>query len=240
MRVQEKTVKEVTDSMLLDGQDDLEEEAEPEFDFVLWDRRMPPAGKVTWEEYVEWADTAFLCEWVNGEIIVLPPATNSHQMLQTFFTVLLATFVSKYDLGEVRVAPMPLHLPGMPAPPKSGREPDLLFITKERAHLIREHYIAGAPDIVVEIQSKSTRKTDHGAKYREYKAAGVREYWMADPKTQQARFYRLNANGVFESGVLEDGVFRSAVLPGFWLRVEWLWDAPLVRLHTILQEIGAV
>ena len=238
MRLQEQ-VQETLDPINLDGFDG-PEEAELPLDFVLLDRRVPPAGKVTWEEYVEWADTAFLCEWVNGEIIVLPPATNSHQMLQTFFTTVIATFASKYDLGEVRVAPMPLHLPGMPAPPKSGREPDVLFVAKERAHLIQEHFVEGAPDIAVEIQSKSTHKADHGAKYREYEEAGVREYWMADPKTKQAKFYRLNADGIFEQVMLEEGVFRSAVLPGFWLRVEWLWDAPLARLHMILHEIGAV
>jgi hypothetical protein len=37
-----------------------------------------------------------------------------------------------------------------------------------------------------------------------------------------------------------DGVFRSHVLEGLWLRVDWLWQEPLLPLMSILKQWGLV
>jgi Uma2 family endonuclease len=99
----------------------------------------------------------------------------------------------------------------------------------------------GPADLVVEIISPESRARDRGEKFYEYEQGGVREYWMLDRQRKQAEFYALGADGIYRlipSG--DDGVFRSVVLPGFWLRVEWLWQDPLPPLMTVLKAWGLV
>jgi Uma2 family endonuclease len=91
---------------------------------------------------------------------------------------------------------------------------------------------------VVEIVSEDSRTRDRRDKYFEYETAGVREYWMVDPDNREARFLGLGPNGRYAPlPVDQSGVFRSTVLPGFWLRVEWLWQDPLPNLEA-LQALG--
>ena len=59
-------------------------------------------------------------------------------------------------------------------------QPDLFFIAAERASLIGEKYIAGAPDLVVEVLSPSTEQRDRIAKSKRYATFGVREMWLTD------------------------------------------------------------
>jgi Uma2 family endonuclease len=75
----------------------------------------------------------------------------------------------------------------------------------------------------------------------EYELGGVREYWVVDPGLKRADFYSLGGDGRFRR--LEpdkNGVFRSLVLPDFWLNVEWLWQDPLPPVPKSLEELGLV
>jgi Uma2 family endonuclease len=68
---------------------------------------------------------------------------------------------------------------------------------------------------------------------------GVREYWMIDPNRQTAEFLR-NLQGKWESIPLgREGIFHSLVVPGFWLRVDWLWAEELPDpLETVMQILN--
>ena len=63
---------------------------------------------------------------------------------------------------------------------------------------------------------------------------GVREFRLLDPNRREALFYIRDENGLFRPGVVQDGVFQSAVLPIVRLRVEWLWQQP--PIVNILRE----
>jgi Uma2 family endonuclease len=69
-----------------------------------------------------------------------------------------------------------------------------------------------------------SRVRDRGEKFYEYEEAGIPEYWLIDPLRREVEFYQLDARGRYRT-ILPDaeGVYRSRVLPGFWLRVRWLW-----------------
>jgi Uma2 family endonuclease len=70
-------------------------------------------------------------------------------------------------------------------------EPDLLFVSRQRAPLVlTQKHFTGAPDIVVEIASPSTRKRDATIKLRLYERSGVAEYWVVDPERKLVRVYR--------------------------------------------------
>jgi Uma2 family endonuclease len=196
-----------------------------------------PAGKLTFEEFLAWCDESTWAEWVDGRVIVLSPASDPHQNLMGFLTAVLRIYVESRGLGWVRNAPFLMRLPNIP----SGREPDLLFVAAARKDRIKETYLDGPADLVVEIVSPESRLRDRGEKFAEYELGGVQEYWIVDPELRRADFYRLDSEGRYrliepEAG----GRYRSTAIQGFWLRLECLWQEPLPSPLRVVAEIAGV
>jgi Uma2 family endonuclease len=81
--------------------------------------------------------------------------------------------------------------------------------------------------VVIVVVSPASDTIDRVQKFREYERAGVREYWIIDPRPQQqqADFYRLDAAGRYEAAPPDkEGIFTSLIVPGFRLKVAWLWQ----------------
>ena len=68
-------------------------------------------------------------------------------------------------------------------------EPDVLIVC-DRKHF-QHGRVFGAPDFLVEVLSVSTRKKDMQLKLYKYANAGVREYWIIDPKKKNVIVYDL-------------------------------------------------
>jgi Uma2 family endonuclease len=194
--------------------------------------------RMTYEEFLAWADEDALAEWVAvpgtdvGEVVMTSPASNRHQDIVDFLVSVLRPFVQVYQLGIVRSAPFQMKL-------EHGREPDLLFVASENLSRLKETYLDGPADIAIEIVSPEGLERDRGAKFVEYEAGGILEYWLIDPLRQWAEFYRLGEDGRYRTAFAGDeGEYRSRVLPGFWLRVEWLWQEPLPKTLDVLRELG--
>ena len=192
-------------------------------------------ARVGYEEFLAWADEDNLAEWVDGEVIMTSPASVSHQDLAGFLGSVLRTFVEQRDLGVTLVAPFQMKLEG------SGREPDLIFLARDHLDRLRTTYLAGPADLAVEIISPESVGRDRGEKFYEYEQAGIPEYWLLDPQARRAEFYQLDPAGVYQLiAPGQEGIYRSAVVPGFWLRVSWLWQQPLPRVLDVLRELGVV
>jgi Uma2 family endonuclease len=176
---------------------------------------------MTYEEFLAWADEDTLAEWVDGQVIVNSPANAKHQRLLRFLLRVLAGYVDVQGAGEVFEAPFQMKLP------RSGREPDLLYVATAHLARVRPTYVDGPADLVVEIISPDSVERDRQTKFAEYATGGVPEYWLLEPDAEQVEFYRLDAHGAYQS-IAPDaaGVYRSAALPGFWLHVAWLWQEP--------------
>lgn len=197
-----------------------------------------PQGKITFEEFLAWCDEDTWAEWVDGEVIILTPASRKHQRTARFLIQLLGLYVEKSVLGEVLFEPFLVRLPEIL---RRGREPDIIFIRKERLHLLKETYFDGAPDLIIEIVSPESYTRDKIEKYREYEAAGVAEYWLIDPDSRQAEFFRLDKNGRYRLlAPDEEGIYRSEVLPGFRLKTGWLWQEPQPSIITVLKGMGII
>lgn len=196
--------------------------------------RPKPAGKVSYEEFLRLYDSTH-AEWVDGEIIMGQPPTFDHQADSDFLTALLRLYVEARDLGVFVSAPFQMRLKKQ----KSGREPDLLFVAKANANRIKQNYLDGPADLVIEIISPESVGRDRGEKFVEYEAAGIREYWLIDPQRKQAEFYGLDDENRYQlltSG--REGTFYSKVIEGFYLKIEWLWQKPLPKVMPILKEMG--
>ncbi|MGD9101504.1 MAG: Uma2 family endonuclease [Anaerolineae bacterium] len=194
--------------------------------------------EMTYEEFLAWADEDTLAEWIalpgkeEGEVLMMSPASGRHQDLVRFLTAVLGIYVETRGLGMIRPAPFQMKL-------AHGREPDLLFVATEHLGRLREAFLDGPADVVIEIISPESVSRDRGEKFYEYEAGGVREYWLIDPLRQVAEFYCLGERGHYGVALAgREGVYRSEVLAGFWLRVEWLWQEPLPKTLDVLRELG--
>ena len=170
----------------------------------------PPQGQWTEEDYFALPDTHRLVELSEGRLIMPPHPTYSHQTaLQNLFLKLQA-FVEEHRLGIVRFAPLPVRLwPG------KIREPDIFFIAKEHADRLGEQ-ACGVPDLVVEVLSPATHRTDRLEKFLEYAKAGVSEYWLVDPAGQTLEVFALREGAYELLGRFGPGeTARSQLLPSF-------------------------
>jgi Uma2 family endonuclease len=194
-------------------------------------------AKMSYEEFLAWADEDTRAEWVDGEVIRISPASQRHQLLLGFLVSILQHFIEMKSPGVLLPAPFQMKLAIRP----SGREPDLIFVAQEHLDRLKSTYLDGPADMALEIISPESRARDRGEKFYEYEQAGVHEYWLIDPVRKQAEFYRLGDDGIYRLMTIgQDGVFRSAMLKGLSLKVDWLWQEPLPKLMTVLKDWGLV
>lgn len=114
-----------------------------------------PMPKMTYEEFLDWCGgEKMFAEWVDGEVILMSPASMRHQLVGAFLAALLQFFVEAKDLGLVLTAPFQMKLL------RSGREPDVLFVARERLGLFTKVYLDGAADLAVEVVSPDSGTRD--------------------------------------------------------------------------------
>ena len=159
-------------------------------------------------------------EWVDGEVELMS-VSNLHAELNALLVELVGPFVRRHGLGTVRFDPFVMKT----GPDLPGRAPDLLFISRSRLDGLRPMHYEGPGDLVVEIVSQDSRERDRVRKFREYERGGVREYWIVDPELKRADFFVLE-DGRYQRVEPAGGIYLSRELPGFWIRLEWLWDTP--------------
>ncbi len=192
---------------------------------------------MTYDEFLEWADEDVHAEWVNGEVIVFMSPNDKHQAIIGLLYKLLSIFAELFDLGIVRFAPFEMRA----TPDGPAREPDLLFVAREYLDRLTPQRLAGPADLVVEVISESSVTRDRAEKFYEYQRAGVREYWIMDPRPGEERVdgYRLMADGKYLA-ILPDerGRYHSTVLTGFWFDPAWLWREPLPNALPLLAAIA--
>ena len=197
----------------------------------------PKKEKLSFEAFLAWLDEDVRAEWVRGEVMMMSPASMRHQEISMFLIKVMGIFVEHHQLGRVLGAPFVVRLP----PGETAREPDILFVGKEREKLLRSTYLDGPADLIVEIISPESIGRDRGEKFVEYEQAGVSEFWLIDPLREQAEFYRLGDDNRYHPTPLDEhGVYHSKVLPGFWLRVAWLWQSPPPNTLDVLRDLGVL
>lgn len=190
--------------------------------------------RLSWDEFLRFTDDTPFSEWVYGEVIRMTPVAPQHQLIANFLVSLFQHFCETHGAGIVLSAPVVMKLD------RSGREPDVMVLRPEHRERIAPAYVNGPADLVVEVVSPDSRTRDRRDKLREYEQAGIPEYWILDSERTQAMFYSLNSEGKYVPLPVVNGIVRSRVLDGLWLRVEWLWQEPLPPLLSVLREWGLV
>jgi Uma2 family endonuclease len=142
--------------------------------------------KLTYEDYVLIPEDGKRHEILDGEHYVTPAPFIRHQLISSNLHSLLGPFIRRRRLGTLLAAPTDVILS-----PHDIAQPDLFFISNERAEIITEPNVQGAPDLVIEILSKRTRRRDESLKLERYGRYGVLEYWIVDPQRKDVKVYRL-------------------------------------------------
>lgn len=151
--------------------------------------RMGLDRKGKWQYTV--ADFEVLPEWVRAELIdgeifvkMTSPLTIHQDILAGLFFQIEAYLQKKQGKCHVYFAPFGVR-------PKKDIynyvEPDITLICDDEK--MKERGCHGAPDLVIEVVSPSNRKHDYVRKLALYHEAGVREYWIVDPKHEQVTVY---------------------------------------------------
>lgn len=191
----------------------------------------------THEDFMLIAPEYRKAELIDGEIIIMPPPSFIHERLQVFLVTVISFFVSRFNLGQVLGSRTAVYISE-----SDTYEPDLLFVSKARAHIITERKLLEAPDLVIEILSAGTLRHDRGTKLENYAQAGVRELWLIDPYgAAGTQFFQRRADELVEVAPVE-GVIHSVALPNFRLNTAWLWpdeNDELPNPVEVLQELGA-
>ncbi len=184
----------------------------------------PPAetSKLTYEDFCTFPKDGRRHELLGGEHFMSPAPNLRHQQILGNLFAALRTLLQQHRLGKVFVAPVDVVLSAFDVV-----EPDLVFVSAAGAAVLTEANIQGAPDLVIEVLSESTRRHDLVTKRRLFARFGVREYWVVDPVVDSVIVYIL-AGGTLERRAeltLEaDGVLTSALLPGFTLSLAAVFE----------------
>ena len=184
------------------------------------ERSTPPRSvKLTYDDFVQFPDDGMRHELIDGEHFVTPSPNPRHQRILGSLYLEIGNHLKAHPIGEVFFAPLDVVISNIDVV-----EPDLLYMSRERAAqvLVPEH-VQGAPELVVEIASKSTRKRDETIKRALYEHAGVSEYWVVDPEIDVVRVYRNSAEGYSRPIELRRDsadTLTTALLPGLTIPLD--------------------
>ncbi|MBI4330707.1 MAG: Uma2 family endonuclease [Chloroflexi bacterium] len=178
--------------------------------------------KFTYEDYKNLPESETKrYELLEGELVVAPSPNEQHQSVSRNLEFLLFQYVKDNNLGTVYYAPFDVHLG------ENVLQPDIMYISQDRRHVITKDEIRGAPDLVIEILSPGTADKDRGLKRRLYARHGVREMWIVDPEAETIEVARPAKSGFETAGVYKrTETLVSSVLPGFRPDLREVFQSP--------------
>ena len=181
---------------------------------------LPEKDRYTHEDYQQLPEGAPY-ELIRGHLVVSPSPTVQHQRLVRKLSRALDDHVQRSDAGgEVLFAPM-----DVPLSDDTVVQPDVLYVSGERADRIGEQETNGAPDLIMEVVSPSTSHRDVFDKKRLYEETEVREYWIADPDSETVEVPPLTDEGLsLHERHVDAGTAASALLDGLTVDLATLFS----------------
>lgn len=124
-------------------------------------------------------------ELIDGKLYAMAPPSRIHQELVSQFTKAIGNYIDQHN-GNCKVYPAPFAV-NLNANDETYVEPDISVICDKNK--LDDRGCKGAPDLVIEVVSPSSRKMDYRTKMTLYADAGVREYWIVDPEKERTTVY---------------------------------------------------
>ncbi|MEA2710266.1 MAG: hypothetical protein QOF78_2867 [Phycisphaerales bacterium] len=194
-------------------------------------KRMTEAAFVRWA--LSEAHVRDRVEWVKGEVIYMSPVSVEHGDAGAWLISVLRIYAEQNDLGRVLGPEVMVRFASVP----SRRLPDVFFVAKDRLGLFKQNHLEGAPDLIIEVVSPDSESRDWREKFAEYEKNGVREYWIIDPNSLQVEAYALKRKKYRRIDEV-DGIIRSAIVRGFWVKTGWLWSTSRPNILSAVRALG--
>lgn len=153
--------------------------------------------RYTFADCLAWDEDTHI-EIINGEAFMMATPSSRHQEILMELARQLANFL---EGKQCRVYPAPFGVRlfeqdnDRPEDVNTVVEPDLSVVCDRDK--IDTHGCKGAPDLIMEVLSPSTRRHDRLVKLNLYQRAGVKEYWIVDPETQSVQVFLPDTTGSF-------------------------------------------
>ena len=163
---------------------------------------------------------------IEGELWQMSAPNRFHQDISRNLCRIIDVFLLSYPIGVVYTAPFDVYLDE-----HNVLQPDLLFVSRERASVLVPAGVTGAPDLVVEILSPSTAALNRRRKRQIYARTGVAELWLIEPELRQVEVYELGRDTeqpvpIF-GGVEGQDSSATPLLPGLPIDVAELFASRL-------------
>lgn len=183
----------------------------------------PPARgrRWTYAEYAKLPNDGRVYQILEGELVVSPAPNTLHQMVVVAFVATLVPHVRRGRLGRVLAAPVDVLLGKY-----SVVQPDVLFVARRRAAVVRRPNVRGAPTLAIEVVSPSSQRTDRVRKLSLYARFALPHFWLVDPAEKWLQEFVLvrGAYRIRTSIAGDDAVFAPALFPGLRIRLGDLWE----------------
>lgn len=173
------------------------------------DESVATGNRMTYSEFSRLPEQPGL-QLIDGMLVREPSPGTSHQEVTVRLTVKLYLHVDARGLGKVFAAPLDVILED-----EHVLQPDVMFISKERLHIIADFGALGAPDLIVEVLSPSTGRYDLGRKRQLCFQHGARELWIVDVDEATVTQHVRGECDWVATRLTRDDTLRSHVLPGF-------------------------
>jgi Uma2 family endonuclease len=175
--------------------------------------------KLTYEDFVRFPDDGLRHEIIDGVHFVSPAPFTPHQRVVGNLYFIIRSFLEKRRLGSIWLAPFDVVLSM-----HDIVEPDLVYLSKAAEEsILTEKHIRGAPDLLIEVLSKSTRRSDLVRKRACYERCGVPEYWIVDPEEETVRVFRRQGSGYGDPILLSRAagdILTTPIIPGLEIALE--------------------
>jgi Uma2 family endonuclease len=173
--------------------------------------------KLDYDDYADIPPDRNTYEIIDGELYVTPAPSPLHQRVSKRLQRQLEAYFEAGGLGEVFDAPIDLILTH-----HDVVQPDLVVVADARQ--VSGRGIEGAPLLVVEVLSESTRTQDRTVKARRYAALGIPHYWILDPEARRIECYRAESGAYAVAREAEgDATLTPSDWPGLTVALAELW-----------------
>lgn len=203
----------------------------------IWDiaAQFPPDKKWTFDDLQSYfpKDLKIKLEIIHGELFIqeysenyilyqqnqlpdIPGPSKLHQRISRKLSYQMSDFAENHNLGEIFYAPFDVKLDE-----EHVFQPDILLVAKVHSERLKDTYLEGAPDLVVEILSSANYKAERDKKHELYESFGVSEYWLIYPQKRKITV-EVPREGKFQlfSEAEQNGTIKSFLLEGFEITLE--------------------
>ncbi len=176
---------------------------------------------LTYEDYKTFPDNdGIRKEIIEGELFMTPAPNTKHQSVSRELSFLLVSFIKSTNIGKIFVAPYDVKFSHI-----NVFQPDIVFVLQDNYEIITDININGAPDLVIEILSPSTKANDRIFKKQIYEKFGVKEYWIVDPENETVEIWVLkNHKFILDSKAGKSQTFKSQILKGLEINLSEIFN----------------